>query len=93
MKPLFARVLLHREKKTKAGSILLPDSAAKRMATLAMDVIAVGPSCDPSIQPGQKVLLGRFAGDWINEAGEPGEPDTAEFYICQDEDVLCTIET
>ncbi len=91
LKPLFARVLLKRDKMEKAGSILLPQSAQKRMARMACTVLETGPGCDASIQQGMRVLLGRFSGDWINEEGEPGEPDVSEFYICQDEDILCEI--
>lgn len=89
--PLFARVLLQRDKQEKSGSIYIPPSAQKRMARMACTVLAVGPGCDDSIQEGMRVLLGRFSGDWINEEGEPGEPDVSEFYICQDEDILCEI--
>lgn len=92
IQPLFARVLLEREKKEKQGGIIIPEEAQKRHATLRCKVLAIGPACDPSIVPGITVLIGRHAGDWINIDGKPiAGADDAEFFIAQDEDVLAVI--
>lgn len=94
LEPLFARVLLEREKLVKVGEIFIPDQAQKRNATLKCKVLAVGPSVDDSIKKlvGKWVLLGRHAGDWINEEGDPvAKDDTKEYYICQDEDILAEV--
>lgn len=90
MKPLFARVLLERPKTEKIGSIHLPAESQKRLALLKCRVVACGPACDENIQPGQQVVIGRHAGDWINADGVPGLPpdDTVEYFIVQDEDIL-----
>jgi co-chaperonin GroES (HSP10) len=96
MKPLFARVLLEREKQEKIGSVLLPQDSQKRMAALRCKVIACGPTCEEDIKSlvGKDVLIGRHAGDWINEHGIPGIPDngTVERYIVQEEDLLVALE-
>ena len=91
IKPLFARVLLRREKEEKIGSIILPDDAQKRYASLRCKVLAVGPAADPSIAVGTTVLIGQHAGAWINLKGTPGLPDGEERYIVQDEDILCEV--
>jgi len=87
LKPLFARVLLERPRMVSgSGRIIIPESAQKVNAPTRGVVIACGPSCDPGIQPGQTVLFGRHAGDWIKDgAGN-------EIYICQDEDILAIEE-
>jgi len=92
LKPLFARVLCKRDKAKKHGSILLPPSAEKRLAATVVEVVAVGPSADKSIKPGSKYIVGAHAGAWLNAAGTPmPNADTAEFYICADEDLLVEI--
>lgn len=93
IKPLFARVLLEREKKIKEGSILIPDEAQKRHATTRCRVVATGPTCDSSIEIGQSVLIGRHSGDWINADGKPiASSEDREFYIAMDEDILAVVD-
>lgn len=94
MKPLFARVLLERDKPQKIGSIHLPEESKERLALLKCKVAAVGPTCDETIKPGQQVVIGRHAGDWINSEGVPGLPpdDTKQYFIVQDEDILAIVE-
>ena len=92
VEPLFARVLLHREKRAKIGNILVPENSAKRLASLKAKVIAKGPTADETIEIGNEVLIGRYSGDWINEHGEPGEPDVAEYFIVQDEDISAVVK-
>ena len=92
LKPLFARVLLEREKATKVGSILIPDSAAKRHASLKCRVIAKGPSADESVRIGSLVIIGMHAGAWLNAEGKAvSQPEDAEFYIVMDEDIICEV--
>ena len=87
LKPLFARVLLERPQfKSSSGLLIIPESAQKVNAPTRGVVVACGPTCDPGIQPGQTVLFGKFAGEWIKDgAGN-------EIYICQDEDILAIEE-
>lgn len=93
LKPLFARVLLRRDKLEKVGSILIPNEQQKRYARTRATVIAVGPTADESIKPGMAVLVGQHAGAWINAQGDPaGDTNEEEYFIAQDEDILCEIE-
>lgn len=92
IKPLFARVLLKREKPEKIGSILIPTDAAKRNAPLRGVVLATGPTADPTIRTGRTYLMGQFAGTWVNEKGQVIQPgNDAEFFIVQDEDLLAEV--
>lgn len=90
IKPLFARVLLQRERAKKIGNIILPDDAQRKHAFTKARVIAVGPSADDSIEVGAEVLIGRYAGDWLNEDGSPGQTED-EYFIVQDEDILAVV--
>lgn len=94
MYPTFARVLLERPRVEKIGKILVPAEAQQRLAFLKCTVFDVGPTCDETIKPGQEVLIGRHAGDWINSDGVPGIPpdDTKEYFIVQDEDILAIVK-
>ena len=85
--PLFARVILRRAKKENHGSIIIPAQFAKNHADQIGEVMAVGPTADPSIKVGDVVYFGKHAGSWM----KPTE-DSEEFYILQDEDILCTVK-
>jgi chaperonin GroES len=87
LRPLFARVLVEREKlKTKTG-LIIPESAEKRNAPAMGRVISVGPTCDPAVKDlkGRQILFGRHAGDWIQDGDK-------EVFILQDEDILAVVE-
>lgn len=86
-KPLFARVVLKKHIPTQQGRIIIPDQFQKQLTDQTGEVIAVGPTCDATIKVGQTVYLGKHAGAWIKM---PGTDD--ELFICQDEDILATIE-
>jgi chaperonin GroES len=86
--PLFARVLLKRDSvQTKSKLIIIPEQAEKRLAPTTGIVIAVGPTCDESIKPGQHVVFGQHAGAWVKL---PGSDE--EHFVCQDEDIIGVIE-
>ena len=91
MKPKFSRVLLKREKPGKIGSIHLPDEFQQRHATTKCFVVDKGPNAADQITVGSWVLIGKFAGDWIDSDGK-AVPD-GEFFIVQDEDILCELES
>lgn len=80
IEPLFARVLLERET-LKSSKLIIPLSAEKRNAPTVGIVKAVGPTADPSIKIGDKVLFGKHAGDWIEYEGK-------ELYVVADEDII-----
>lgn len=92
IRPLFARVLLHREKAQKIGNVYIPSTVEKKHAALKCKVLAKGPAADEQITIGAIVLVGRHAGEWINKDGKPlATEDDAEFYICQDEDIIAEL--
>lgn len=89
MKPLFARVLMHRPLTKQVGSIIIPDAAQQRHASLKCKVLAVGPTADKSIEVGKWYLIGQHAGTWLDEKGNPvARVEGAEYFIVQDEDLL-----
>lgn len=96
LRPVFDRVLLRREKPQKMGSILIPEDIAKKHAPNKGEIVAVGPSSDPTIQVGQSYIFGAYAGTWINEKGTPlpqsdGSGEDAEYYVCQDTDLIAEV--
>lgn len=95
LQPLFARVLLERNRVEKIGNILIPDMAKERHASLKCRVLELGPTAD-GVVVGDTVLIGRNAGTWLDKDGnvvpkEPEDGDTA-YYIVQDEDILCVVK-
>lgn len=98
MYPLFRRVLLSREPAEKRGSVYIPQSAQLRHAGLKCTVVAIGPDVNDTditkskIKVGDEVIIGRHAGAWLDEYGSPvDDPETAKYYIIQDEDILIRI--
>lgn len=91
MKPLFSRVLLRRDRPAKIGNIHLPPDSQIRHATTKCLVVTKGPNAAEQITVGSWVLIGKFAGDWIDSDGK-AVPD-GEFFIVQDEDILCELES
>lgn len=93
LQPLFARVLIRRERFASKSSIIIPDDAAKRNAPAKGVVVAVGPTADESVKPGMTVLFGQYAGAWINPDGTAvTRPDEAEFFVCLDEDIIAEVK-
>lgn len=91
--PLFARVLIRREKFASKSSIIIPDEAAKRNAPSKGEVLAVGPGADESIKPGMTVLFGQYAGTWVNPDGTVvTREEEAELFVCQDEDIIAEVK-
>lgn len=84
--PLFARVLLKRDKVEKIGSIILPDSATNKYNPEEGILISVGHTCEDNIKEmvGNKVMFAKYSGAWIKIQGE-------EYFMCQEEDLLGVI--
>ena len=93
VRPLADRILLRRveaEEQVQSG-IIIPDTA-KEMPQEA-EVIAVGPGKPnktgdlivPDVEPGTKVLIGKFAGTEV-------EIDGDEYVIVSEDDVLGILE-
>lgn len=99
-KPLFGRVLIEREVKSKSnGGIILPD--AKRHARCEGKVIAIGPTAE-GVKVGDHVIFGKHAGAWLDNTyslakavtGQVGVKDNEDgtIFICADEDILAIVE-
>ena len=87
LRPVWARVLVERDKlQTKTG-IIIPEAAEKPNAPAQGTVIAVGTACETWVKAlkGQRIVFGRHAGDWINDGDK-------EVYILQEEDILGVFE-
>jgi chaperonin GroES len=91
--PLGDQILIKRIEETeqKSGGIIIPDTAKEKPQEA--EVIAVGPGrrgedgdlIALDLQPGQKVLVGKYAGSEVEVAGE-------EFVILSEDDVLGILE-
>lgn len=95
LKPLWARVLLEREKIASASKLLvIPDSAARRNAPCRGKIIAVGPTAEESIKQliGTVVVFGQHAGTWINEKGlAVAKPEDGEYFVCDEQDLIAEV--
>ena len=89
--PLFARVLIRREK--LKSSLIIPESAERRNAPSKGRVVAKGLTADKSIKIGSMVLFGQHAGTWINEDGTAvAKDEDRELFVCQDEDIIAEVK-
>ena len=95
LKPLFSRVLLERKVAKKLGSIIMPEQTQLKFSTLRATVVAIGPDVNDSdrsktyISVGDEVIIGKHAGSWLDESGNPVDnSEDAKYYIVQDEDIL-----
>lgn len=81
--PLFARVLLKRDKVEKIGSIIIPDSATNKYNPEEGIIVAVGHTVDEILNDmiGKKVMFAKYSGAWL-------KIKDAEYFMCQDEDIL-----
>jgi chaperonin GroES len=84
LQPLFAFVVLEREKLVSKGGIIIPDAAQKTNAKQKGRVSAIGPAVD-AVAIGDLVLFGQFSGSWI-------EMDGRDFYIVHEEDILARVK-
>lgn len=66
------------------GGIILADISIDRQRYMQYEVCAVGPDCDPQLQPGQRVAVRRFAGDAF-------ERDRTLYRMAWDRDVVAII--
>lgn len=84
--PLFARVLLKRDKVEKIGSIIIPDSATNKYNPEEGIIVAVGHTVDEILNDmiGKKVMFAKYSGAWL-------KIKDAEYFMCQDEDILGVI--
>jgi chaperonin GroES len=93
IRPLHDRVVVKRweEEKTSPGGIVIPDSAKEKPAKA--EVVAVGPGkalesgeLRPlSVKPGDKVLVGKYAGTEL-------KLDGVEYVVLREDDLFGVIE-
>ena len=91
--PLSDRILIKRleEEEQVSGGIIIPDTAKEKPQEA--EVVAVGPGrrgddgdlIAMDVQPGQRVLVGKYAGNEIEVDGE-------EYVILSEDDVLGILE-
>jgi chaperonin GroES len=91
--PLGDRILIKRleEEEQVSGGIIIPDTAKEKPQEA--EVVAVGPGrrgddgdlIAMDVQPGQKILVGKYAGNEIEVDGE-------EYVILSEDDVLGILE-
>jgi len=81
--PLFARVLLKRDKVEKIGSIIIPTTSANKYNPEEGILIAVGHTVEDAVKDllGKKVMFAKYSGAWIKIQDE-------EYFMCQEEDLL-----
>lgn len=98
LKPLFRRILLKRAPAEKKGNVWVPKHLQLRHASLRCVVVDVGADVNDKditstvITVGDTVIIGKHAGAWLDSNGSPvDDPETAEFYIIQDEDILAKV--
>ena len=98
IQPLFSRVLLRREVAKKIGSIIMPKNTQLKFSTLKAEVVAIGPDVNDTersntiISVGDIVIIGKHAGCWLDETGNPVENAyDAMYYIVLDEDILVKV--
>lgn len=93
IRPLYDRIIVKRveQQRTTAAGIVIPNTAAEKPEQ--GEVIAVGSgrllqdgSVRPlQVQPGERILFGKYAGQTVKIDGE-------EFLVMREEDVLGVIE-
>ncbi len=92
--PMFDFVLVERrvEEKTKGGIILTDDTAKKHSGQRAK-VLALGPSCESDLSPGDEVLFGQYAGSWVNTEGRGAARADTKTYIVQETDIIARVKS
>jgi chaperonin GroES len=80
------------EEQKSAGGIIIPDTAKERPTK--GDVVAVGPGkldnqgqrMEMAVQPGDRVMYGKFAGTEVSIEGE-------EHLVMREEDIIAKVES
>jgi len=94
LKPLQDRVVIKKveEEQKSAGGIIIPDTAKER--SMYGDVVAAGPGkvdkngqrMQMSVQPGDRVMYGKFAGTEVSIDGE-------DHLLVREEDIVAKEES
>ena len=83
IEPLFSYVVLERQK-LKSSSIIIPETAEKRLAPSCGVVVATGRMCEDDVKAlvGKLVLFKQHAGAWVKT------PDGKEFFSLEEKDLI-----
>ncbi|HTW65924.1 MAG TPA: co-chaperone GroES [Bryobacteraceae bacterium] len=89
LRPLHDRVLVRRleEQETKRGGIIIPDSAKEKPQSAEVVAVGAGKLLDDGqraavdLQPGDKILFGKYSGSDIRIDGE-------EYLILREDEIL-----
>ena len=94
LKPLHDRVVVKKveEEQKSAGGIIIPDTAKER--SMQGEVVAVGPgkkdkngqTMPMSVQAGDRVMYGKFAGTEVSVDGE-------EHLVMREDDIIARVES
>ena len=83
IEPLFSYVVLERQK-LKSSSIIIPETAEKRLAPSCGVVVATGRMCEDDVKAlvGKLVLFKQHAGAWVKT------PDGKEYFSLEEKDLI-----
>ena len=93
IRPLSDRVILRRLKEsdsTTPGGLFIPDTAKEKplegvvVAVGKGKVLESGGRLEPDVQPGDRVLFGKYSGTEVKVDGE-------ELLIVREEEILCVV--
>jgi chaperonin GroES len=93
IRPLHDRIIVRRleEGETKQGSIIIPDSAKEKpqqgevVAVGDGKLLETGQRAKPDVQPGQKILFGKYSGSEVKIEGQ-------EVLILREDEILGVLE-
>ena len=93
IRPLADRLLVKRieQEEVKKGGIIIPDTAKEKPQEAEVNAVGTGRRDDKGesipmeVKPGQRILLGKYAGTEVEIDGE-------EYLILREDDVLGIIE-
>lgn len=93
IRPLYDRIVVKRleTETTTPGGIVIPDNAKEKPITAEVIAVGVGKTLEngtvraPSVKPGDKVLIGKYAGTEVKVAGD-------ERVVLREDEILAVLE-
>ena len=89
--PWHGRVLLKRERYTKsAGGLIIPEDIQRSHSRARGEILAVGLQCTDHCKGmiGKAILFGVHAGAWLDANGVETDDEKADFFVCNEDDIL-----
>jgi co-chaperonin GroES (HSP10) len=94
LEPLFDYVLVRRDiEEETPGGLIIPKDTAKKHSSYRADIIALGPSCEADVAPGDTVIFGQYAGSWVNAEGKNAARAGTETYIIRETDIIAKVKS